>query len=183
MLDYRRLTTARLTMAPVAPGDLAHLVALKADPRAFGMMLGGVRSKLKVMEELEEDIRLWGKLGLGIWTLRERRAESGSVPGGTSGRFLGIAGFMERSDGLGIALRFAVWPEARGAGIAREAAGAALFFAHETVGISRIVAIAREDNFASRTVLGSIGMVEESQFDRHGVRLLVYVSVRQPKSR
>jgi len=87
---------------------------------------------------------------------------------------------MERADGLGLALRFALWPEARGQGLAREAAGAVLRFAHEEAGIARLIAVARADNFASRMVLGGIGMRQVSHFVRDGTLLLVYQSDRLP---
>jgi RimJ/RimL family protein N-acetyltransferase len=92
------------------------------------------------------------------------------------GGFLGITGFMERPDGRGIALRFAFWPEARGRGIAREAAGAALRFGRDRAGLQRIVAIALETNIASRTVLGGIGMIERESFMRDGSRMVLYES-------
>jgi hypothetical protein len=42
-----------------------------------------------------------------------------------------------------------------------------------------VVGVAAEQNFASRMVLGSIGMVETERFIRDGVLLLVYHSVRR----
>jgi RimJ/RimL family protein N-acetyltransferase len=84
---------------------------------------------------------------------------------------------MERADGRGIALRFALTFGARGRGLAREAAGAALRFGHERAGLERIVAVAKETNFDSRTVLGGIGMVERDSFLRDGERMLVYESL------
>ena len=45
--------------------------------------------------------------------------------------FVGITGLERRPDGRGVALRFALWPEAQGRGLAREAAGAALRFGHD----------------------------------------------------
>jgi RimJ/RimL family protein N-acetyltransferase len=169
MIAPWRLVTARLVLAPVAYTDLRDLQALKADPRAFGQMLGGVRSAVQTAEELAQDIQLWGAYGFGIWAIRLR----------AGGAFQGITGLMHRDDGLGIALRFALWPQARGLGLASEAAAAALVFAHETAGLRRVVAVAREDNFASRTVLGAIGMARTGQFFRHGHSLLVYHSVRE----
>jgi len=88
-----------------------------------------------------------------------------------------MTGLHDRPDGLGIGLRFAIWPQARGRGIAREAAAAALRFAHDQ-GEKRIVAVARESNFASRTILGGIGMSVASQFERAGETMLVYESIR-----
>jgi RimJ/RimL family protein N-acetyltransferase len=91
--------------------------------------------------------------------------------------FLGVTGFDERPDGLGIALRFAFVPEAHRRGYASEAAAAALRFAHERAGLPRVVAVARADNMASRQVLGGIGMHECGGFERDGVGMLVFESV------
>jgi RimJ/RimL family protein N-acetyltransferase len=74
-------------------------------------------------------------------------------------------------------LRFAFLPEVRGLGLASEAAGAALNYGHAAVGLERIVAVAREDNFASRAVLGSIGMSHSGEFCRDGNLMYVYQSI------
>jgi RimJ/RimL family protein N-acetyltransferase len=170
------LRTSRAVMRPVGPADLSDLRALKADPRVFAMMLGGVRSAVRAAEELADDLAFWAAHGVGMWSVRD--AAPGAPPEPLPGSFLGIAGLMPRSDGLGLALRFAFWPEVRGRGLAREAAAAALRFAHERAGIARVVAVAREDNFASRTVLGAIGMRLDGAFTRDGYRLLIYASER-----
>jgi RimJ/RimL family protein N-acetyltransferase len=166
MLSPWRLATARLNLTPVAPADLRDISALKADPRAFAPMLGGVRSRLKAAEELAEDIRFWGENGFGMWSVRARAGNA----------FMGIAGLMRRPDGRGIALRFALWPQARGVGLASEAAGAALRYAHEIAGLRQVIAIAREDNLASRMVIGAIGMTEMDRFNQDGALRLIYVS-------
>jgi RimJ/RimL family protein N-acetyltransferase len=160
--------TGRLVMRPVSAADLPALKALKADPRVFAVMLGGVRTPQRTVEELAEEIALWGRLGVGIWAVRHR----------VSGVFLGIAGFVERPDGRGISLRFAFVAAAHGQGFASEAAGAALRFAHERARLPRVVAVARADNLASREVLGAIGMHECGAFERAGVPMLVFESVR-----
>ncbi|MDE8347825.1 MAG: GNAT family N-acetyltransferase [Acidocella sp.] len=161
------LVTGRLRMAPVGYWDLADLVALKADPLAYARMLGGVRNPVQTAEDLATDIQNWGAYGFGMWSVRALR-----------GRFLGVTGLMHRADGRGVALRFAYRPEVRGYGLASEAAGMALNYAHDRAGLSRVVAVAATENFASRTVLGSIGMVEAEHFSRYGVSMLVYQSVR-----
>lgn len=162
------LGTGRLLLSPVAYADLPAIAALKSDPRVYGMMLGGVRTRAEAAEDMAEDLRCWGRLGVGMWTVRERG----------SGRFLGLVGFHERPDGRGIGLRFALAPDAQGRGFAPEAAGAALRFAHERAGILRVVAVARETNFGSRQVLGAIGMREVESFEREGNRMLVFESIR-----
>jgi RimJ/RimL family protein N-acetyltransferase len=173
------LRTARLMLTPVGGADLPDLIAIKADPRVFAVMLGGVRSPAETQEELARDVIAWGADGFGIWTIREA---GNTVPG--SGRhragFVGIAGLERRPDGRGVALRFALWPEAQGRGLAREAAGAALSFGHDEASLTRIVAVARASNFASRMVLGGIGMTVRDSFVQNGWPMLLYESVRLP---
>lgn len=163
------VTTGRLVLRPVWGGDLADLRALKADPRVFAVMLGGVRNAVQTADELAADIVFWGRHGFGMWTARDRATDA----------FLGIVGLLERPDGRGIALRFAFRPEGRGAGLASEAAAAALRFGHQRAGLARIVAVAREDNLASRALLGGIGMVLRETFVRQGVTMLEYESLEQ----
>jgi RimJ/RimL family protein N-acetyltransferase len=160
------LRTARLVLTPVGGADLADLAAIKADPQVFAVMLGGVRSLQQTAQELADDVADWGAHGFGTWAIREQ------------GRFLGITGLEHRPDGRGIALRFALWPEAQGRGLAREAAGAALRFGHQQVDLPRIIAVARENNFSSRMVLGGIGMIECGSFIQSGYRMVLYESTR-----
>ena len=121
-------------------------------------MLGGVRGMAQTTWELADEVATWGARGYGIWSARER----------DGGAFVGIAGLMDRPDGRGISLRFALWPEAQGRGLAREAAGAALRYGHEQVGLRRIIAVARMSNFGSCEVLGGIDMRVCDRFERDG---------------
>lgn len=163
----RTLTTARLSLLPPGPEHLPDLIRLKGDERAFGLMLHGVRSAERTWEELEDDMEFWLVRGYGTWSVFER---------GT-GEFLGICGLMERPDGRGVALRFALWPECRGKGYAREGARAALEFGHRA-GLPRIIAVARESNAASRAVLTDIGMAPCGEFRHQGHRMMVFESLR-----
>jgi RimJ/RimL family protein N-acetyltransferase len=158
------LRTARLILTPVGGGDLADLRAIKADPSVFAIMRGGVRDPAQTAEDLANDVVSWGRYGFGIWAIRE------------AGRFMGITGLQHRPDGRGVALRFALWPEAQGRGLAREAAFAALRFGHARAGMGRIIGVARESNFGSRIVLGAIGMREAETFDQLGYTMLLYES-------
>ena len=167
MSGFRTLRTARLVMTPVGGADLADLRAIKADPRVFAIMLGGVRNAAQTAEDLAHDVIAWGEHGYGIWAVRQAADR----------RFVGITGLENRPDGRGIALRFALWPEVQGLGYAREAAGAALRFGHDQAGLKRIVAAARATNFASRTVLGSIGMVPCEEFVLRGYAVILFESV------
>ncbi len=162
-----QIQTGRLALSPVGWVDLADLIRLKGDPRAYAVMLGGVRTPGMVADELAAEISAWSERGYGMWSVRTC----------DDGRFVGLVGLQERADGRGVALRFALMPNEQGHGYASEAAGAALRFGHDRAGLTRIVAAAREDNFGSRTVLGAIGMTECERFQRDGVMLLVFESV------
>ena len=164
------IRTARLDLWPVGWRDLPDLVAIKGDPAVFAVMLGGVRGPALVAEELASDVADWGALGYGVWAVRDVGSRV----------FRGLVGLQARPDGRGVALRFAFWPDAQGRGLAREAAGAALRFGHERVGLHRIVAVAREENTASRLVLGGIGMREAARFTQGGYEMVVYESVWLP---
>jgi RimJ/RimL family protein N-acetyltransferase len=159
--------TGRLIMRPVSWSDLDDLRALKSDPEVFAIMLGGVRTPAQVLDELADDLAFWGAHGVGMWAVREIGGET----------FIGYVGLHERPDGRGVALRFALVPAAQGRGYASEAAAAALRFGHEYAGLPHIIAVARESNFASRMVLGNIGMVECDAYLRDGHRVIVYESV------
>ena len=161
----RLLNTERLMLIPPGRENLPDLIRLKADERVFGWMLHGVRSPERTREELEDDADFWEVRGYGTWCVFER----------VTGDFLGICGFMERPDGRGVALRYALWPECRGKGYAREAARAALAFGHRA-GLARIIAVAREENEASRGVLADIGMTPAGEFRHQGHRMLVFES-------
>lgn len=137
------------------------MARLKGNAASFGRMLGGVRSRVQSEADMAEDVAFWARTGLGIFAIREK------------GIFVGMTGVHERPDGRGLGLRFALRPEAAGRGIAREAAGAALRFVLDR-GVSRVMAVAREDNLASRIVLGSIGMHQSDTFERDGYTMLVY---------
>jgi RimJ/RimL family protein N-acetyltransferase len=106
------IATQRLSLTPVDFGDLPDMTALKADPRAFAVMLGGVRTPMQSQIELAEDITFWARHGVGMWAVRFRR---GGVEKRKDGDFVGLTGIMERPDGRGMSLRFAVCPTLRGA--------------------------------------------------------------------
>jgi len=167
LLSARRtITTARLSLLPPGTEHLPDLIRLKSDESVFGYMLHGTRSPERTREELEDDMDFWQVRGYGTWSVFLRE----------TGDFLGIAGLMERPDGRGVAVRFALWPDCRGKGYAREATKAALDFGH-AVGLPRIIGVARESNHASRAVLGDAGMRQSGEFQHRGHRMLIFESL------
>lgn len=169
MSSLWHMRTGRLHLSPVAWADLPDLLRLKADPSTYAQMLGGVRNPAQVAEELAADTQYWSVHGVGMWIARPD----------AGGPALGITGIHDRPDGRSPALRFAFNPACRGYGYAREAAGAALRFAHDA-GLPRVFAVAKDSNIASRTVLGAIGMRTCDAFLRAGEPVTVYESVVMP---
>ena len=163
----RGITTLRLSLRPVGPEHLPDLIRLKADEAVFGFMLHGTRTPERAREELEDDTDFWVVRGYGTWSVFERE----------TGDFLGIVGLMERPDGRGVAMRYALWPACRGKGYAREAARAALGFGH-AAGLDRIIGVARDSNLASCAVLADIGMAPAGEFRNQGYRMLIWESRR-----
>ena len=168
-MPSRVLHTGRLVLTPVGWGDLPALRRLKEDPLVFGQMLGGVRHAAQVISELAEDLAFWSSTGTGMWSVRE------------AGQIIGLVGIHQRPDGRGEGLRFAFTTASRGRGLAREAAAAALRHAHDQAGLPRVVAVTRETNIGSRTVLGSIGMRPTESFQRDGERMLLFESNPPPR--
>jgi len=158
--------TGRLHLSPVGWADLTDLRRLKGDPATYAQMLGGVRNPGQVAEELAADTQYWAAHSIGMWMARPA----------AGGPALGITGIHDRPDGRSPALRFAFNLACRGHGYAREAAGAALRFAHDA-GLPRVFAVAKDSNIASRTVLGAIGMRPCDAFLREGEPVTVYESV------
>ena len=161
------LRTGRLWLTPYRAQDLPELVAFKANPLVWATMLGGVRSPRQTAEELAAELAFWASHDVGMWTARDE-----------AGALLGVTGLHERPDARGIALRIAFDPAVRGRGLAREAASAVLRDGHDRAGLTRIVAVVRDSNIASRTVLGGIGMREVTQFQQGGYTMLMFESTR-----
>ena len=167
LLGQRRsISTERLSLLPPGFEHLPDLIRLKSDESVFGLMLHGTRTAARTREELEDDMDFWQVRGYGTWSVFLRE----------TAEFLGIAGLMERPDGRGVAVRFALWPACRGRGYAREAAKAALAFGH-AAGLPRIIGVARETNQASRAVLSDCGMQEAGEFQHRGHRMVVFESL------
>ncbi|WP_254070677.1 GNAT family N-acetyltransferase [Acidisphaera sp. L21] len=156
-----------MVLTPYQHQDLSELAVFKADPRVWAMMLGGVRTPQQTADELAGELAFWASHDIGMWTARD-----------LEGRLLGVTGLHARPDARGIALRFAFDPIVQGRGLAREAAAAVLRDGHERAGLTRIVAIARETNIGSRTVLGGIGMREVTTFQQAGHTMLMFESER-----
>ena len=164
MSDPRVLRTAWLVLAPVAPGDEEQLVRFHADQRVMATMRHGPLDPDAAQALARSYAADWPARGWGVRVIR--RADGLA--------FIGICGLWQREDGRGIALRFAIVPEAQGLGFAREAASATIADGFARVGLERIVSVARETNLASWRALEAVGFRLFERFANGGIELRLY---------
>lgn len=148
-LDGRiALTTERLVLRNLAPGDLGPMAAMNGDP-AVMTWLGGPMSAER-SDLLAHDIAAgFAEDGIGKIAV-ERRAD---------GAFLGLCGLSHESwypDDLELGWR--LLPAYWGHGYATEAAAAWRDFAFDELGLKRFISIADAPNARSIAVMRRIGM-------------------------
>ncbi len=142
--------TGRLNFVEFSPEYAEDLFRLMTDPdwlRNIGDR--GIRTVDDARAQIEHKYRPhMREHGFGFFVLVDK----------ASGAMAGMCGLVRR-DGLdGIDLGYALLPEFRGRGLAVEAASAVLAWAHERLGLERVLAIVDPDNLASIGVLERVGM-------------------------
>ena len=90
----------------------------------------------------------YGRLGFGFWGV-ERKSD---------GRLLGMCGLIKRDTLMEADVGYALMPEFRGQGYAREAAAACVRYAHDVLGLAEVWGITGPDNAGSAAVLRQIGL-------------------------
>jgi ribosomal-protein-alanine N-acetyltransferase len=91
--------------------------------------------------------------GFGLWAVEDRR----------DGTLLGMSGLLKRDWLDAPDLGYAFLPEARGRGVAREAAEAVLALAGPRFAAATVLAIVNPDNAASIRLLERVGFVAEGE--------------------
>jgi ribosomal-protein-alanine N-acetyltransferase len=152
------LETARLTLRPLAPGDLDALAAMYADAEVMRYIgTGGPRGRDDAARYIDRQLRTYAERGFGEWAtvLRE------------SGDMVGLCGLIvwpdiDGAEELEVAYMFA--RDAWGQGLATEAAGAIRDWAVRELGRRRLVSCIYPEHAASIHVAGKIGMQHERDF-------------------
>ena len=91
---------------------------------------------------------VYGRLGFGFWAVE--RIDDGAL--------VGMCGLVKRDTLMEVDVGYALLPEFRGQGYAREAAAACVRYGHDVLGLPEIWAITGPDNVASGAVLRQIGL-------------------------
>ena len=148
------LQTPRLNLRTMSLDDAEFIVELLNDP-SFVRFIGdkGVRTIEEARRYiLTGPMNSYERHGFGLW-LVELKSSRASI---------GICGLLKRDTLSDVDIGFAFLPEYRSQGYAFESAAVVMDYARNVLGLSRIVAIANEDNVGSIKVLEKIGL----SFDR-----------------
>lgn len=143
------LTTARLRLRQLDTDDAAFLVTLLNDPD-FLRHIGdrGVRCDTDALGYLEAGpFASYAQHGFGLWCCE--RLDTGEP--------IGLCGLLRRDTLTHPDVGYALLPEARGHGYAREAVAGTLRHAREVLQLSEIVAIVSPANERSLHLLESLG--------------------------
>lgn len=171
------LTTERLVLRPFGAGDAEAHARLYADPEVTRWLGDGpwygeaarARSSLSLQRFAEH----WTAHGWGVWAMTDR--QTGQVMGQCGLKYLQLGPEGTPPD---VEVLFALEQCYWGRGFASEAAGRALRYGFETLGLDRVVAVARPHNHRSRAVLEKIGLVHEGPVAVSGLPAVCYAQSR-----
>jgi RimJ/RimL family protein N-acetyltransferase len=164
-----RLETERLILRPFEPGDAEDIHAVYSDPTTFEYLRAGpsesIEDTREVLARLEQ-------------RLRERGFAMGAVVERSSGRVIGDCGLQHLEDGPQVEVGYRMGREYRGRGYTTEATRAWLTYGLDTLGLERIVAVARPANVASTRVMEKAGMRFVGPGHHYGADTVVYEITR-----
>ncbi|WP_198598175.1 GNAT family N-acetyltransferase [Blastococcus atacamensis] len=156
-MDLRHLTTSRLMLDAVVPGDLGEHIALMSDPGVWRHLPSGRHtSPERTAEAIEHSVGHWARDGLGYWTARLR--SDLRATGLAAGQMVGTGGCAVRVGTAWWNLYYRFTPAAWGHGLAAELVAAALDAAHAVRPELPVVAYLLEHNVESRGRAESSGL-------------------------
>ena len=164
------LATERLVLRRLTEADAPFILVLLNDP-AWLEFIGdkGVRTHEDARNYLRNGpIAMYEREGFGLFLVERRRD---GIP-------MGMSGLIRRPSLADVDIGFAFLPDHRGQGYAHEAAAAVMAYGRDTLGLSRIVAIASPANARSAALLEKLEMVLEKtvMLDGHDHEVRLYAS-------
>ena len=165
MTEIPTLTTERLLLRGFAERDFESYAAMMADPEVTRHLGNGhALGRLEAWLQMAMFTGHWALRGFGVWAVEER----------ATGSFVGRIGCFQPEGWPGFEIGYTLARPAWGRGYAREAAGAALGYARETLGRDRIISIIRPANAASIRVAVSLGATPGEVVEFFGAPAVVY---------
>lgn len=164
-LEIPTLDTARLRLRAFSEADFPAYRALVADPEVM-RFLGDGRplSEIDAWRQLATIVGHWVLRGFGLWAVEER----------ATGQFVGRVGLLEPGGWPGFELAYTIAPTFWRRGYAREAAGAALRYAQQTLRRTEIISVIRPDNVASVRVASALGATRSHAIEFFGASADIY---------
>jgi RimJ/RimL family protein N-acetyltransferase len=165
MVDIPRLTTSRLLLRSFESDDFEPYAAMMANPAVTRYLgAGQPLARQDAWFQMAMFAGHWVLRGFGLWAVEER----------ATGQFIGRIGAHEPEGFPVFEIAYTLAPEVWGKGYAREGAGAALRYARETLGRTRIASIIRPANLASIRVAQSLDAVAAETVEFLGTPAVLY---------
>lgn len=157
------LRTARLKLRPFRQADLDAYAAMCADAEVMAHIgTGGAVDRVIAWRQMATFLGHWALLGHGMWALEHE------------GRLIGRVGFLAGEGWPGCELGWLLARNAWGQGYAFEAAGAALAYGRDALGLGEVISLIRPANARSIALAQRLGAVEVKRFDFLGGDTLLY---------
>ena len=165
------IETERLTLRPLAPGDLDAMSALLGDAEAL-VHWGDPLDRAGARDWIERNIARYEEAGIGRCAIVLRE----------SGELVGDCGLIPTTveEVAEIELGWIVAASQQARGIATEAGVAWRDHAFTALGLERIVSMISEDNIASRRVAEKLGLRVERPAVWGGSPMLMYSRTARP---
>ena len=160
------LETERLILTPIQLEDMPLLVELDSNPEVMRFITDGKpQTEEHYRKRIPELIAYMEKNpGLGLWITRLK--ETNEFIGWYILKHLPNNGEVE----VGFRIKEQFWNK----GYSTEAGKALLLHGFETLGLEKIAAIVRPDNFASQAVIKKIGLQEKGTGTWYGIKCLYF---------
>jgi RimJ/RimL family protein N-acetyltransferase len=159
------LTTNRLLLRDFRPEDFESYAEMMAHPDVGRHLMDGrPLSRAEAWRQMAMFIGHWALRGYGVWAVEER----------ATGNFIGRIGCLELEGFPAFEIAYTLTASAWGHGYAREGAAAALQYAREKLGRTRIASIIRPANTASIRVAQSLGAIAGETVEFFGALSVIY---------